>query len=111
MSESNPQFDQEDINNNKLMACLSYVGIFFLIPMFLRKDSAYVKFHVNQGVVVFILTIATLVLSTIISIIGIPLVGTILPLIPLALMIFGLVNCFNGKAVGLPVIGNIQIIK
>lgn len=34
---------QEDIDQNRIIALLSYIGILFLIPMFARKDSVFCK--------------------------------------------------------------------
>lgn len=38
-----------DVQQSKGIAWLSYLGLLFLIPMFVRKYSDYTRFHVKQG--------------------------------------------------------------
>lgn len=42
-----------DVNSNKGIAWLSYVGLLLLIPMLVKKASSYCKFHVMQGAKLF----------------------------------------------------------
>lgn len=42
-----------DIQQSRGIAWLSYVGLLFLIPMFVRKYSDYTRFHVKQGATLF----------------------------------------------------------
>ena len=48
------RFDSMDIQNNKALAVLSYIGIFVLIPIFAGKNSPYARYHANQGLVLFL---------------------------------------------------------
>ena len=96
---------QEDIDQNRIIALLSYIGILFLIPMFARKDSVFCKYHVNQGIVLFLCNVVISILSYFISIVG------ILSIVTLIFMILGIVNCVQGKVAPLPLIGSIQIWK
>lgn len=60
-----------DAEQNKGIAWLAYFGIFFLIPMFVRKDSEYCRYHVKQGATLFALELAyTLVTQLLLAIIG-----------------------------------------
>lgn len=94
---------EEDIQANKGMAVLSYLSILFLIPMLARKDSEFCHFHVNQGLVLFILEVIINIAARIISILG------ILSIFTLILSILGIVNCIQGQVKPLPLIGNIKI--
>ena len=38
-----------DVQNNKVMAVLSYIGILVLIPILAAKESPFARFHANQG--------------------------------------------------------------
>ncbi len=38
-----------DVNANKGIAWLAYLGLLLLVPLFARKASSYCKFHVMQG--------------------------------------------------------------
>lgn len=111
-------FDQSDINENKLMAILSYIGPLFLIPYFTKKDSPFAYYHANQGLVLFIAEFVFGILSTIIKFtIGwIPVLGWVTAallglsgMIFLALSVIGIVNAANGKGTPLPFIGSIHI--
>lgn len=101
-------FDPNDVQANKTMAIIAY--IIFLIPLLAAKDSAFARYHTNQGLVLLITVIAANVILGIIPIIG----WLLLPLVNLALfvlMILGIVNAANGEAKPLPIIGGISLIK
>lgn len=101
-------FDQADIEKNKTMAGLAYI-IFFL-PLIACPDSKFARYHANQSLLLFILSIAGYIILSIIPIIGwvlIPLfsVGTFV------LFIIGLINGIGGKAKELPLIGKFRLLK
>ncbi|MBE5997984.1 MAG: zinc-ribbon domain-containing protein [Lachnospiraceae bacterium] len=111
-------FHPADVGQNKGISVLSYLGILLLIPLFAKKDSPYTRFHVNQGLVLFITeTLYGIIVRVIRGILG----GTILsPLVTilslldivfLVLSIIGIVNAAGGKAKELPVIGKIRILQ
>jgi uncharacterized membrane protein len=106
------EFTQEDIEDNKVMAALAY--ILFFLPLIVCPESAYGKFHANQGLVLLIISVAGSIVFGIISAI-IPFIGWIIQLIfslaVLAFAILGIVNALNGKANKLPLIGEITILK
>lgn len=114
------QYHPQDIDDNKVLALFSYLGILFLIPLLAAPNSQYAKFHTNQGLILFIVEIAYAVLVTILSIIFsfIPVVRTIMSIvfsiiwiIPFVFAIIGIVNTLNGKAKELPLIGKYRILK
>ena len=47
-----------DVQQSKRIAWLSYMGLLFLIPMFVRRQSDYTRFHVKQGVTLFAVELA-----------------------------------------------------
>ena len=108
-------FSPADIEKNKVMGILSYLGILVLIPIFAAKDSPYARFHANQGLVLMIAEVVYSIATRIInSIVGLSLLRTILSIVSLlflALAILGIVNAVNGKAKKLPLFGEITIIK
>lgn len=103
------QPDPADVSKNKVFAVLSYFGILFILPLLCCKDSAYAKFHANQGLLLFILEVAAGIINLI------PFVGHIVSLLlSLAVFVFfilGLVSAAQGTMKPLPLIGTIQIIK
>ena len=101
-------FDQTDIDKNKTMAGLAYF-IFFL-PLVACPDSRFGKYHANQALVLLLFSVfGSIVLNLI------PILGWILliffPILILVLVVMGLLNGLNGKAVELPVIGKIKLLK
>ena len=113
------EYSADEIQNGKLMGILSYIGILVLIPILVEKNNRFVKFHANQGLVLFIVNIiyniAVKIVVSILAIIGLAgIVSTILGLVGwvfVILAIIGIVNVCQGKAKELPVIGSIKILK
>lgn len=107
------QFSQEDIQATKGLACLSYLGLLFLIPMLVNKDSPFTKYHVNQGIVLFIMELAFGVVNFVLSFVPIigGLISFVVSVLFMVLSILGIVNAAQGQAKPLPVIGEIQIYK
>lgn len=103
------QFDPADIEKNKVISALAYLGILFFLPLVVCPDSKFGRFHANQGLVLLLFGIALSIVA-VIPILGwiIAIVGSIASLV---FFIMGLVNALQGKAVPLPLIGKIQILK
>ncbi|MBR6709079.1 MAG: zinc ribbon domain-containing protein [Clostridia bacterium] len=100
------QYTKEDIEENKVMAVLAYLGILVLIPLLVTpaKDSPFVRFHVNQGLLLFIAGVISSALSVVC-------IGAILGLVCFVFMILGIVNACQGRAVELPLIGKFRLLK
>ena len=114
------QMDANDIEQNKVMAILAYIGILVFIPIFAAPQSKFARFHANQGLTLFIFEIAYGLIMTVLgATVGkVPVAGAIIiavcglvGLIWLILIICGIVNAVNGKAKELPVLGNIHLMK
>ena len=78
---------------NVLMAILSYLSIFALIPFFVEKEDEFIQFHAKQGVT---LMLAEIVLSFVFMFLAfIPVLGCIVALLELvlffALLIFHII--------------------
>lgn len=120
MPDSTSEFDAEDIKKNKVISIFSYIWILFLVPMFAAKDSKFARFHANQGLVLFVIETAIVVLQKVFAALLSPvfllgvLVGIVFwlaDIITLALTIIGIINVAQGKAKQLPIIGKINILK
>lgn len=114
--DTTARFSPEDIQKNKSMAVLSYLGILVLIPLFAAKRSPYARYHCNQGL---ILSIAELILTVALSFmtriryIGwtfYPVSGAV-GVVGIILMIIGIVNASKGRAKELPLLGDFRILK
>lgn len=114
------EFDPKDVSDNKVWAILSYCFIVVIVAIIAKKDSPYVKYNANQGLVVFILMVISSILGSVLGLIlgGIPVVGFLVSLIfwlvdiALTLLeVFGIVNSAMGKAKELPFLGKIKLLK
>lgn len=113
-------FDPQDVQQNKLMAILAYLGILVLVPIFTAKESKFAQFHANQGLVLFICEAAYGVVYGVLRsiLLGISRhLGFVVGLLSLVyvafvvLAVLGIVSAAGGKAKKLPVIGDYQILK
>lgn len=112
--------NQNDQSNTILFSILSYIGILWLIPLLVEKNDKVVRFHVNQGIVLFIFDIIGLIAVSILSAIFvfIPVIsflGVVIAylfgILCFVLMIIGIVNAANKSEKPLPIIGKFQILK
>lgn len=114
-------FHPQDIADNKVMAILSYIGIFVLVPIFGAKNSPFARFHANQGLVLCLTTIAygfiKGVIRGVLHIFGWFLsssVGWVLSLVNIVLFVFfimGIIYAAQGRAKELPIIGRIHLLR
>ena len=102
-------YDAQDIADNKLICILCYFGILMLIPLLVKKDSPFVRFHSNQGLLLILFNIAASIIS-VIPIVG-WLVGLVCSVAGLVFFVMGIVNAVNGRAKSLPFIGKIVLLK
>lgn len=108
------EFSADDVQKNKGMAVLAYIGILVLIPLFAAEESRFARYHANQGLVLLIVNVAYNILSGIIALVFSGIISGIFKLfslVLLALMILGIVNAANGRAKELPVIGRYKLLK
>ena len=90
-------------NNKTIMAILAYLGILVIIPFLVEKKDAFVKFHIKQGAVLFVIEIVVWVLSTMLW--QLWLVFNIVNLLTFILSIVGIVNVVQKREKELPVVG------
>lgn len=116
-NDTTSQFDPQDINNNKGMSVLAYIGFLFLVPLLACPNSKFARYHTNQGLVLFLLEFALGVVTGILGIIPIAglIIGGLLSAVggifTLVLMIMGIINAAQGQAKELPLIGKITLLK
>ena len=109
--DSTAEYDQADINSNKLMAVLAYIGILVLIPLFAAKNSKFARFHTNQGVVLLICDILVSIVGGILASIKLGFIGKLLAIVVFIFAVVGVINAAQGKAKELPFIGKYRILK
>ena len=122
MPDTTSYYSRSDIEGNKLMAVLSYLGILVLIPILAAKNSPFAKFHATQGLNLLIVSVAWFIVSVIIGAIlgaiGVTFLSVLWSIITWLVsivifltMVIGIINAAQGKAKELPIIGGFRILK
>ena len=106
-SYADPVYDAQVIYDvpdgaTRLFAALSYWSWLFIIPLIFKKDDPFVKLHLNQGLVLFIIS----VLSGLVGFLG-----WVVNVIAFIMCVAGFINAVRGKDTKLPLVGEIVIIK
>jgi len=100
MAQNSPQTTGSQKNTG--MAILGY--ILFFIPLLTdAKDDPFVKYHVKQGLLLWIIAIASVVIG-VIPILG-WIIALIVPLVVFVLAILGIINAANGEMKPVPLVG------
>ena len=108
--------DAADVEKNKVMGILAYLGILWLVPFLAAKDSPFAKYHCNQGIVLILASIAAWIVNIVLDmvLVFIPFLGWFLMVVLhlclvigiLVLAVMGIINAVNGACKPLPLIGN-----
>ena len=100
MAQNSPQTTGSQKNTG--MAILGY--ILFFVPLLTdAKDDPFVKYHVKQGLLLWIIAIASVVIG-VIPILG-WIIALIVPLVVFVLAILGIINAANGEMKPVPLVG------
>ncbi len=95
--------------NAKVTGVFAYLGLIFWLIGFFAGDKEGAKFHLNQGLVLFVANVILGVVAII------PILGTIVSMVgSIALMVFGImgiVSAVKEEEKPLPLIGKIQLLK
>jgi len=106
------QADPSDAEQNKGMAIVAY--ILFFVPLLTgdHNKSPFVKYHTNQGTILFIFAVGGWIVSSILMILLIGfLLGFVISITSLVFLVIGIINVVNGRMKPLPIIGKFTIIK
>lgn len=127
-TECNLQSDIYEEQNVDGVAVLAYFGLFVIIPIIKSKDSDFVRFHANQGIILNIFSIICFVImyglynvsSLYLGNISehSQLIATVTAICAISIFIVlfvcwvvPLVGVFHGMRRKAPIIGNIRILK
>ncbi|MBI5913344.1 DUF4870 domain-containing protein [Candidatus Azambacteria bacterium] len=94
---------QKTAEKNVLMAVLAYIGPLIIVSYVTAKDDAFVKFHIKQGLVLFVIELGVWVLGMMLWQLW-PLLS-IVNLATIVLSIIGIINAVKGKEEQLPLVG------
>jgi|DewCreStandDraft_4_1066084.scaffolds.fasta_scaffold00406_27 uncharacterized membrane protein len=99
-----PESKESDVRS---VAWLSYLGLLLLVPLVVHKDNEFAKFHIKQGLALFVCEIAWSMAGSAVA--WIPFVGHLVFsagwVVLTVLMVIGIVNAASGRSQPLPVIG------
>jgi len=113
--ESQPQQGEQNANftnntqplnasdNRKVMAILAYIGPLVIVSYILAAKDPFVKFHVKQGLVLFVTWVAIWIITTIVIFFA-P-IAMLIQLAIAVLSILGIINVINNKEAELPIVG------
>ena len=101
MEENQPKLGKP---KNIGMAIVAYV-IFFIPLLTEAKDDPFVKYHVKQGLVLFLAAIVVWLFAHVVPILGF-LIAPFLDIILFVLLIIGIINASQGNEKPLPLIGS-----
>jgi uncharacterized membrane protein len=95
-----PKFEAKDIEDNKVLAALSYIGVLCLIPLLGMKGSRFAQEHAKQGFLLFIVWIAGGLVF------WFPLFGWLAALVVAVVNVIAITKCLNGEFWEIPIIGS-----
>lgn len=102
------EIDPSDIRRSRWSAAAGY--LFFFIPLIFHDDQQFARFHCNQS---FLILLMSTVLTTLLSLI--PFAGPVLAVLTelhcLTMVVRGVILALRGKAVGIPLIGWITLVR
>ena len=103
------RFSPEDINQNRNIVLVTsilciFVPVLFFLPLVACKESEYGKFYANQLLLLFFMQIVGALTTA--FIIGIPIM-----IVALVFAVMNALNANQGLRKGIPLLGNIEIIK
>jgi len=102
----------ENLESNQMMAgILSYIGILVLIPLLAIKvqdRDDFMRFHIKQGVILFVVEIIAMIVASIIAIIPILgwLIADLLYLLFLIVSIVAIIKAVQKEQWEIPIISN-----
>lgn len=91
--------EKSSIKDNKMIAVLSYLGILVVVPLLLKSEDAFVKFHVKQGIILVIGWIIGMVLYPFMGL------GFLIHITIVVFSIMGIINVSEEKMKDLPFVG------
>lgn len=99
--------DPQDAEKNKIMGVLSYWTLLWVVPYLMARQSPFVKFHLNQGLAIWLMAIGFSIITTVLGMVSptLAMVGSLLNLVTFVFMCLGSWKAWSGKMDPLPVIG------
>jgi uncharacterized membrane protein len=102
----------QDVQQNKFLAVLSYIGPLALVPWLAAPNSKFARFHAKEGIKLLLAEVAFSILRTFISFFHIGISNFAFSLAGVAVGVFaiiGIINAAKGEFKGLPLLDKISL--
>ena len=110
VNDAEPQFDPQDVADNKMLAMLGYLSM-GVLPMLGCRNSAFAMHHVNQALWIFIGSMLCSLASGILAFtVIIPILGGIALIVLFVFEIMGIVRALKGSGKYLPFVKKLPVI-
>lgn len=96
---------QQDINQNRLYAAISYLWILCFVPVIWRRRSHFAMHHARQGIMLLIVEFFGLLIKWFIPFFGY-FISIFFGLFIVILVLFGIIKALDGKYWQMPVLGH-----
>lgn len=98
-----PTPEERSASKNRLLAAASYFSVLFILPILLCPKDNFARFHARQGLVLFIFSVISDIIGSIIPF------GWILTVFRIYCIVKGVSGALSGEAEPLPYIGKFGI--
>lgn len=95
----------KDVEDNKIIAAVSYLGILAFIPLLLKKDSPFAQHHARQGLALFIVWILWGIVGLFFSLAKLSGLVSLGYMALIVVMGIGFYKAWKGEVWQLPIIG------
>lgn len=102
-----PMANKGDVETNKWMGVISYIGPLALVPLLAAKKSPFAQYHAKQGMVLFVGLVLIRIAAGFLSWTIQDLVELITSIAYAVLAILGIMSAWKGEMKELPIIGSI----
>jgi uncharacterized membrane protein len=100
-----PNYTEKEIEEGRFFAVISYISFLCIISLSLKRNNRFALLHAKQGLVLFVLEVATFIISII------PFVGAVIKvagiIIFTLLSLLGILQALTAKEMRIPVISDI----
>lgn len=86
--------EKKTTQDEKIWGLLSYFWIFSIVVLAMKKDDGYIRFHANQGALLFAISLVVII----------PGLGQLVMLAVCIVAIIGMVKAYSGEKWPLPLV-------
>ena len=119
MEENKQEVMQNDTEKERLWAVLAYLSILIFIPLLRKKKSDFLVYHVNQGLVLFVLEVCAGIVLAVVELVfkfAAPtlffifnIIFAVISLLFLVCHVFGILHALQGVRKKIPFLGEIKL--